>query len=102
MITIYKFFTYKGSLRSLRISQEDGLNRKIAAVATDQQLLLQLLFLLLLLQQLLFVLLQHVSKFEVVERINCPRVLHSFGVVSDKSEIGNKTFFHSVWCSHQN
>ncbi len=33
MITIYKFFTYKGSLRSLRISQEDGLNRKIAAVA---------------------------------------------------------------------
>jgi hypothetical protein len=34
MITIFKFFTYtgKGSLRSLRISQEDGLNRKIAAV----------------------------------------------------------------------
>jgi hypothetical protein len=31
--TIYKFFTYKGSLRSLWISQEDGLNRKIAAVA---------------------------------------------------------------------
>jgi hypothetical protein len=54
----------------------------------QQQLLLQLLFLLLLLLQLLlFVLLQHVSKFEVVERINCPRVLHSFGVVSDKSEM---------------
>jgi hypothetical protein len=31
--TIYNFFTYKGSFRLLRISQEDGLNRKIAAVA---------------------------------------------------------------------
>jgi hypothetical protein len=59
----------------------------MAAVAAHQQLLLQLSFLLLLLQQLLFVLLQHVGKFEVVEGINCPRVLHSFGVVSNKSEI---------------